>query len=111
MALFTVWPKAPYAYVWATNKADHKQTKAYPHHGLRVISIWQNAWYEIEEPPVLDGRTLSGNNFWVRQSDVSLNPPEDIQDPLPTPDPIPTYGVSDEQAANAIVTILKYLRQ
>ena len=111
MAGFNVYAISPYTYVYADNKGSHKQGKAYPPRVLKVKNVWQTSWYEIEDPGALDRPIDRGKYpaFWVRQAEVGHIAPQ--PEPDPEPEPIPGWGVSDEQAANAIVILLKWLKQ
>lgn len=107
----TLFAKVPYAYVWGDNNGTHKQGKAYPWQPLVVLKENKD-WVKIE-PLELDRKVDRSEypDFWVRKVDVSTaiqTPPPAAPPPPSSPLPAPTVG--EQEVAQAIITILKWIR-
>ena len=97
--------------IWSDNDGIHKAGRVPLHEPLSVTSSSNMKWYAINRPANL---SLEANrdypDYWVKRSDViSAIPvviPEDPSEPVR-----PFFGPTDEAAAVAIVTILKWLKQ
>lgn len=97
------------SYVWADWKKLHKQGKVvddyYPvytpttYQGMLQVKPVSQA--QLDRPLLPEYK-----EFWIDPNDLVDAPAE----PVTTPQP-PTATISDEQAAQAIVTVLKYIKQ
>ena len=101
--------------IWADNKMLHKQGRAtydvvlFPSIIITEYADWMSVRLTQKEvdQPLQDIYP----DFWVEKNLLKdwVNP-----EPIPEPDPVPTplpSGISDEQAAAAFVTFLKWCKQ
>ena len=87
--------------IWSSVRANHKQGRVVAGCPLVVMNR-SGTWYEIEEPELDREVKPEYGNFWVRVEDTVLG--------VPPVDP-PVEGVSDMDAAVAILTLLQYMKQ
>ena len=108
-----VYAKVDGTIIWSSVRANHKQGRVSANRALAVIDD-SGKYYELD--PVING-SLDRDvditrypNFYVARADVAFQPY--VEEPPVDPPPSPPFGlVSDEQAAVAIVTLLKWLKQ
>jgi len=99
-----VYAKKEGTIIWSDNNKTHKAGRVPIHTMLIVLSVKAQAgWYSIKRPLRL---SLEPNpkypDYWVRIEDTVTSFEEEPPPPL--------VGVTDEDAAQAILTLLKWLK-
>lgn len=100
----------PYIYAWAAKEYKQKAAKIPGGTVLSIIKI-ESGWAEIEKLP--EGTYTAYPQAAAKWFIAETNPRDFHEIPIvgPQPSEPPASGaVSDEEAASAVVTILKYLR-
>ena len=105
-----VYAKKEGTYIWSDNNGSHKAGKVPLHEPLFTHGEKPSGWYAINRPDNLSLPVQPGYpDYWVKVGDTVLHPGDD---PDPTPDPTPDSGsVSDADAADAIVRLIRYFKQ
>ncbi len=118
----TVYAARDGAIIWSNGNKVHKQGRVNYGEPLVIIKEMYVNWYTIERPinlyigddpsPVPDP---AYEEYWVWRSDTidTLDPTPDPE-PQPEPEPDPDTNpdtVSDEDAASAILVLLRWWRQ
>ena len=99
--------------IWSDNNGDHKAGRVPLHQPLLVLEKKNEKWYSIARPGNLSLPTQPNYpDYWVKKSDTLLVKPAPEPEPEPDPEdpPAPQGDVSDMEAAQAIVTLLKWMR-
>lgn len=113
----TIYAAYEGAVIWSDPNKVHKAGRVPLHEPLTVIQEMHQNWFVIERP---ENISLDPNptypDYWVYRTEIieGLPVPDPIPTPDPTPDPLPEpdlESVSDEEAAGAILTLIKYYRQ
>jgi hypothetical protein len=94
--------------IYSDNKRTHKAGRVPLHEPLTVIKQYLENWFKIDRPANISlPEDPNYPNYWVHREQIIETIP-DPQDPPPEPDP---ENISDFEAAAAIVTLIKYLKQ
>ena len=99
--------------IWSSGDKLHKQGRVPLHEPLTVLREYAQNWFIIERPTNISlDPNPSYPDYWVYSTEIletlPVTPDPDPEDPQPDPDP---EQVSDEEFAQALVTMLKWMRQ
>jgi hypothetical protein len=102
-----VYAAKPDTVIWSDNNKTHKAGKVPQYEELFVVDE-SGDWYKIERPANISlDPDPAYPHYWVSKMDTLNKPP---QEPEPPVEPDPQPAISDEDAAAAIVVLLKWLR-
>lgn len=107
-----VYAKKEGTVIWSDNDGTHKAGRVPLHESLVVLSESNISWYAIARPVNISLPVQPAYpDYWVKRGDVLTELPADGPEPSPEPEEEPVGSVTDEQAAAAIVTLLRWLKR